>query len=79
MNDYNDVWTLENDTQSEASDFINDMFEVAITRHGNREREQLKKYFESSWETIKKRFNTEGSVWYVWYMDGVNNFIADRR
>lgn len=28
-----------------------------------------------SWNSILKKFNTEGSVWYVWWMDGVNNFI----
>lgn len=28
-----------------------------------------------SWESILKKYNTEGSVWYVWWFDGVHSFI----
>lgn len=28
-----------------------------------------------NWESILKKYNTEGSVWYVWWFDGVYSFI----
>lgn len=29
-----------------------------------------------SWESIQRKFQTEGSVWYVWWMDGVRAYMA---
>ena len=71
-----DVWSLESPIQDFASSILSTMYEKAKTRAGKPEREILKACFNSKWETIKNRFETEGSVWYVWYMDGVNAFIS---
>ena len=72
----NNVWKLETPDQDNASDIINWLYDQA--RHGNSTsaRNKLKKLYGDSWETIKERMETEGSVWYVWYMDGVNNLIS---
>jgi hypothetical protein len=35
---------------------------------------------DESWEEIVERFNTEGSTWYVWWMDGVRAYMRiDKR
>ncbi len=31
-----------------------------------------------SWKSIKAKFLTEGSVWHVWWMDGVMQFMKRR-
>ena len=28
-----------------------------------------------SWESICKKFDTEGSVWFVWWMSGLVNYV----
>ena len=30
-----------------------------------------------SWESIQEKFATEGSVWYVWWADGVRAYLED--
>ena len=66
-----DVWQLENSQEIVASEDLNIIIEIALA--GNRKLQNyLKRLWGDSWQTIKKRVNTEGSVWYVWYMDGVN-------
>lgn len=69
-----DIWKLETPTQEVACEDINFLYEQA--KNGKTgARNLLKKCFENNWETIKDRMETEGSVWYVWYMDGVNKFM----
>jgi hypothetical protein len=72
-----DVWSFETPMEEIAIDELNFLYKQARgTEKGSvSARNLLKKVFEDSWKTIKKRFETEGSVWYVWYMDGVRNFI----
>lgn len=71
------VWQLENQKQIVASEDLNIIIELALA--GNRKLQKyLKKLWGDTWQTIKKRVNTEGSVWYVWYMDGVNQHIANQ-
>lgn len=69
-----DVWKLETKEQDLASDYINTTFEDAVNGSVSK-RNWLKKLYGNDWETIKERMNTEGSVWYVWYMDGVNKLL----
>lgn len=73
-----DVWTLENEEQQFASYLVNDIYEKALGKKGSvHNRNLLKKLYGCGWEEIKNKMDTEGSVWYVWYMDGVNNFVAN--
>jgi len=72
-----DVWQLENGQQIVASEDLNVIIEEALA--GNRKSQNyLKRLWGDSWQTIKERVNTEGSVWYVWYMDGVNQHIFNK-
>lgn len=69
-----DVWSLETLNEELASRHINFIYDMAIS--GNKDAQNLlKKCFDDDWQTIKERFETEGSVWHVWYMDGVRAFM----
>ena len=70
------VWQLENQEQMAASEELNIIIEIALA--GNRKHQNyLKKLWNEKWPFIKEKLLTEGSVWYVWYMDGVNQHIAN--
>jgi hypothetical protein len=72
-----DVWELETDGQNIASEDLNFIIDCAI--NGNRKAQNyLKKIWDNeSWPSIKDKLQTEGSVWYVWYMDGVNQHLLN--
>jgi hypothetical protein len=70
-----DVWELETSEEQEACNTINYLYERATKYRQVYPRNVLKRLYGDSWETIKERMKTEGSVWYVWYMDGVRNLI----
>lgn len=66
---------LETNEQEEGCHAINYLYEQA--RAGKvYPRNVLKRVYGDNWQTIKERMETEGSVWYVWYMDGVNKLIS---
>jgi hypothetical protein len=76
-NTMTDVWTLESNDQESASDDLNIICSQAINGDIN-----LRSYLRSlwdnqSWESIERKLNTEGSVWYVWWMDGVNQHLQN--
>lgn len=79
MGTISDVWQLENEQQIAASEDLN----VFIMQALNGKRSSLNYlktlWPECSWQTIKDRLNTEGSVWYVWWMDGVNQHIINNQ
>ena len=73
------VIMLENMEQQEAAHVLSCLINEA--RDGRKR--GLRKFIRSlwdgeSWESIIKRADTEGSVWYVWWMDGVNAFIKSQ-
>ena len=68
-------WKLETPEQDEASDYINFLYCQATKFRSVSARNFLKKLYEDSWETIKERMEAEGSIWYIWYIDGVNKLI----
>jgi len=74
-----DVWVLETSEQDFASEDLSRITEVAI--NGDRTwQNYLKKLWpECSWQTIKERISAEGSIWYVFWMDGVNQHLANIR
>jgi len=68
------VWKLETPNEEMACYIVNDLYTQA--RAGKtRARNILKKCFYGNWNDIKEKMETEGSVWYVWYMEGVGNFM----
>jgi hypothetical protein len=72
-----DVWQLENNQQIAGAEYINELYRCAVEYHSAQARNLLKRiYTGDGWDTIKKKMETEGSVWYVWYMDGVNTLLA---
>ena len=66
----NDVWTLESDQEIAASDDLSRIADFAIAGHC-KSQNYLKKLWDESWPSIKEKLLTEGSVWCVWWMDGV--------
>jgi hypothetical protein len=70
-----DVWKLETLSQEQASNEINWLYEQATEHRSTRARNILKSLYDDDWQTIRERMETEGSVWYVWYMDGVNELV----
>jgi len=67
------VWELETRDQQFVSGHLNTIIEQAVCFKKTRARNYLKTLWpECNWRTIKERLLTEGSVWYVFYIDGVN-------
>ena len=72
----NDVWVLESNQEQYASDDLNFVIEEAFKFRGTGQRFYLRKLWDGeSWQSIKKKLLAEGSVWYVWYMDGVRQHL----
>lgn len=74
-----DVWKLETPVQDAA---IQDLqFIVDSAMNGNRASQNyLRTLWDGEkWESIKEKINTEDSVWYVWWMDGVNQHILKNK
>ena len=71
------VIRLENRLVEWGCDMVNAIYDVARTNSKGSvsSRNFLKGLYGDSWETIKERMETEGSVWYVWYIGGVYKFI----
>jgi len=45
---------------------------------GASQRAYLRKLWDGeSWQDIKRKLLTEGSVWYVWWMDGVRQHLSN--
>ncbi len=73
------TWCLEDSSQIVASDDLSMIVQRAIK--GNRAYQNyLKKLWpECNWQTIKERVMAEGSIWYVFWMDGVNQHLANNQ
>lgn len=73
-----DVWKLETPEEEEAVMQLNLVIEHAFgdpPEDVALAQEYLEEVFEESWERVKEKLETEGSVWYVWFMDGVHKFM----
>ena len=72
-----DVWTLETPAEDIAGEELGIIAQWA-TSNSTHYRNYLKSLWpECSWETIKERLNAEGATWYVWWMDGVRQHLAN--
>lgn len=68
---------LESEAELVASEELGRLIETAIASND----EGLIRYIRSlwdgeSWESIVRKSNERGSVWYVWQMDGVRAMMA---
>ena len=50
----------------------------ALKFEGVCERAYLKKLWGEPWLSIKAKLQVEGSCWYVWWMDGVRQHLANQ-
>ena len=68
---------LETPKELIASEDLNIICKEAM--EGNRKTQNyLKKLWDNeSWKSIKEKLNTEGSVWYVWWIDGVRQHLIN--
>ena len=70
------VWILESPDEQTASDILNmDYIQPAFEGDKIAQKFLVKLWDNESWESIKEKLETEGSVWYVWWMDGVSAFM----
>jgi len=68
------VITLETKEERMYSDLLSNICIEA--QEGNRQAQNfLKKLWKENWKSILKKLNTDGSVWYVWWMDGVRELM----
>jgi hypothetical protein len=73
-----EIWNLESEDEEFAADILNQIATKAL-EGDTAEQEYLRNLWNGeSWESIAKKLQTEGSVWYVWFMDGVHAFMRDQ-
>ena len=68
--------------ESEAEEFASNQLSAFILKMIDQPHEGGIKYIRDlwdgeSWESIQEKVQTEGSVWYVWWMDGVRAYLED--
>jgi hypothetical protein len=72
------VWKLESPEEDEALGYLSAFAEAAL--EGNRESQEfLERIFGEEWESIKEKLETEGSAYYVWWMDGVHEVMKRQK
>ena len=73
-----DVWCLEKQEQEDAIIDLTFIVEAAMKFRGVSERAYLRGLWDGErWKSIKDKLQTEGSAWYVWWMDGVNQHLRN--
>ena len=77
MNYLTDVWKLETESQDIASESLSIICEEALNGSKPAISYLIDIWDGEEWESIKSKLQTEGSDWYVWWMDGVNNHLAN--
>ena len=71
-----DVWKFETSDEDVAAESLNLSIEKAFEGDPNAIK-FIEYIFEEPWESAKKKLETEGSGWYVWYMDGVHKYMQE--
>jgi hypothetical protein len=73
------VWSFESEAEETASYILSQDIELAQTTEAPELIDEIRSYFEDeSWESIQKKLSVECSVWYVWWMAGVQRFMQKR-
>jgi len=70
----NPVIQLEIPDEQVFSDVLSSIANDAL-EGDRREQRFLMKLWDEDWNSIKEKLETEGSVWYVWWMDGVRELM----
>jgi hypothetical protein len=71
---------LESKREEAASEVLNLLIQEAIqTKDKNLIRRLRKLWDNESWLSIKEKWMSEGSTWYVHQMDGVRAFMQKKR
>lgn len=72
------VWVLETPNEELAAEDLNIVVSAALDGHSTLARNYLRKLWDNeSWKSIKEKLLTEGSAWYVWWMDGVGQHATN--
>lgn len=66
-----DVWTLETPGEDEAANTMEPIIDSALSGNESSQEYLRMLWDNESWASIKAKLETEGSTWYVWWMDGV--------
>jgi len=73
-----DVWCFESCGEEMAIEDLNIIIDAAMQFHGNNGRAYLCTLWDGEqWQSIKRKLLTDGSVWYVWWMDGVRRHLSN--
>jgi len=64
-------------TQQFALDDLNRITDLAIAGQRKSQNYLCKLWDNESWPSIKAKLLTQGSAWYVWWMDGVQQHLCN--
>ena len=73
------VIKLETPDEDIFSEILNLIFYKALNGDKKFQMFLEKKIFSENWKSIQKKYKTEGSIWYVWWMDGVHTLMHERK
>lgn len=71
-----DVWKLESEDEDSASEMLSQIVNKAVEGDVSQQQFLSDLWGGESWDSILKKVQTEGSVWYVWWMDGVRKLLS---
>lgn len=67
---------LESPEEKDYSQFLSDYIQETIESQDKHSIAYIRALWDDeSWESIVRKANTEGSTWYVWWMDGVRAYM----
>ena len=70
-----DVWNFETDDEDLFSQDLQQLVDLALAGDVTFQQNLSEIWDGEPWESIKKKLETEGSVWQVWWMDGVHKLM----
>ena len=72
------IWSFETGEEEAAAQMLSEIAQEALGGDETRQELLVGLWDGESWESIAKKLQTEGSVYYVWWMDGVRAFLASQ-
>lgn len=67
---------LETPEEEAYSFMLHQMIESAIESKDQNEIDEIRSFWDhEEWQDILDKYGTEGSVWYVWWWDGVRAYM----
>jgi len=73
--DHGDVWKLETSEEDYAAEELNELIEYALAGDKPAIAKVDEVFKHEKLSSIEKKWKTEGSTWYVWWMDAVRRLI----